>query len=241
LTAISRGEPRSGTNAPAKGRLERTGRRPASLPSGRQALLEAAIRHFGLHGYQGVSLRALARDAGVDAALVSRLFGSKAGLWDAMLDDLVARRVSRFDRRLAQLQNTARPLADRVGEMVDLFVDIAAAVPDFLRLLLQDPKDGGGRIADAVEKLVQPVKAGMTPLIREGLIAGKLRGASPEMVFFVMTSAIGVGFGAPLFVAATLGAEEQLELPARLREAVRTAILAPDAEAPAAVRGGTCR
>src|SRR5580698_943696 len=101
----------------------RTGRRPAAVPSGRQVLVEAALKLFGLYGYQGASLRGLAREAGVDIALVTRLFGSKAGLWDAMLDDLVEKRVSRFDARLDALQDQSRPVRLRLKEMIDLFID----------------------------------------------------------------------------------------------------------------------
>lgn len=43
----------------------------------RAAILEAASRRFREHGYAGASVRDIARDAGSDAALVIRHFGSK--------------------------------------------------------------------------------------------------------------------------------------------------------------------
>jgi AcrR family transcriptional regulator len=196
---------------------KRTGRRSTCLPSGREALLRAALRHFGLHGYHGVSLRALAREAGVDMALVSRLFGSKAGLWLAMLEALEANRRARYDARLHALNDRSRPLETRVGEMIDLFIEMAIDVPDLLRLLLQDVADGGDRIANAVEKLILPVRDQMVTLLGEGMAAGYVRGRDPEVMFLVFTSAVAVPFGARAFVDAVLPHARDA-LPSRLRE-----------------------
>jgi AcrR family transcriptional regulator len=47
----------------------------------RSAILEAATRRFAFEGYQGAGVREIAADAGVDAAMVNRYFGSKEGLF----------------------------------------------------------------------------------------------------------------------------------------------------------------
>jgi AcrR family transcriptional regulator len=47
----------------------------------RAALLKAALNRFVREGYDGVSLRDIATDAGVDVALVSRYFGGKLDLF----------------------------------------------------------------------------------------------------------------------------------------------------------------
>jgi AcrR family transcriptional regulator len=46
----------------------------------RNAILEAAISRFGRESYDRVGLREIAQDAGVDAALIVRYFGSKEDL-----------------------------------------------------------------------------------------------------------------------------------------------------------------
>lgn len=52
----------------------------------RAALLSAAASRFGRFGYDGTSIRDIARTAGVDPALVYRYFGSKQGLFEAIAD-----------------------------------------------------------------------------------------------------------------------------------------------------------
>lgn len=189
--------------------------------------MAAALRHFGLHGYHGVSLRALARDAHVDMALVNRLCGSKAGLWLAMLEELESNRAVRFDPRLRALNDCSRPLAARVSDMIDLFIEMAIDVPDLLRLLLQDVSDGSDRIANAVEKLILPVRDQMVRLLGEGMAAGHVRGRDPEVMFLVIASAIAVPFGARALVdAAVLRAGDAL--PERLRETILAILTVAD-------------
>lgn len=60
------------------------GRRPGSSGS-REAILDAARDSFGRSGYDATSLRAIARSAGVDPALVHHFFGSKEQVFTAAM------------------------------------------------------------------------------------------------------------------------------------------------------------
>jgi AcrR family transcriptional regulator len=63
----------------------RTGRRPGESGT-RDAILEAARREFGQHGYDRATIRGVARGAGVDPALVHYFFGAKAELFAAAME-----------------------------------------------------------------------------------------------------------------------------------------------------------
>lgn len=63
----------------------RTGRRPGPNRT-RAAILDAARSAFAARGYDAVSIRAVARDAGVDPALVHRFFGTKDDLFVAAME-----------------------------------------------------------------------------------------------------------------------------------------------------------
>ena len=63
----------------------RRGRRPGA-PDTRAAILAAARSRFAEHGYAGTTIRAVATDAGVDAALVHHYFGTKDELFLAALE-----------------------------------------------------------------------------------------------------------------------------------------------------------
>jgi Tetracyclin repressor-like, C-terminal domain/Bacterial regulatory proteins, tetR family len=73
----------------------------------RAALLDAARVRFQDHGFDGASVRDIAGDVGVDAALVNRYFGSKEGLFteiaptDTSVTDLLGDDRSTVGLRLA--------------------------------------------------------------------------------------------------------------------------------------------
>jgi AcrR family transcriptional regulator len=64
--------------------MARTGRRPGPSTT-RDELLAAAGTAFGTLGYEATSVRKIAADAGVDPALIRRLFGSKEQLFTAVV------------------------------------------------------------------------------------------------------------------------------------------------------------
>ena len=63
-----------------------TATRPRNAGQTRADILSAARRRFGSEGYERATLRAVASDVGVDAALVIRYFGSKQNLFAAAAD-----------------------------------------------------------------------------------------------------------------------------------------------------------
>ncbi len=69
----------------APGARRRGGRRAGSTGS-REKILDVARLAFPANGYAGTSLRGIARDAGVDPSLIVQYFGSKSGLFAAVVE-----------------------------------------------------------------------------------------------------------------------------------------------------------
>ncbi|HEX2049201.1 MAG TPA: TetR family transcriptional regulator [Actinomycetota bacterium] len=86
-----------------------TGRRPGNSGS-RDAILDAARREFAEHGYEGATMRAIAREADVDAALIHHFFGSKEGVFAATVEDAM--------RDTGAISETVAGNLDDVGERV---------------------------------------------------------------------------------------------------------------------------
>lgn len=84
-------------------------RRKRSAERTRQEILRAAARRFALAGYASATLKEIAADAGVTAALVVRYFGSKHDLFRAIMhesstdrvDELLTGPLDTLGRRLA--------------------------------------------------------------------------------------------------------------------------------------------
>lgn len=72
----------------------RTDGAPRRSDATRAAILEAARERFAADGYEKATIRAIARDAGIDPSMVMRYYGNKEGLFAA---------ASEFDLRLPAL------------------------------------------------------------------------------------------------------------------------------------------
>lgn len=62
-----------------------TGRRPGSQPT-RQGIVDAARGIFAARGFRGATVRAIAKAADVDAAMISHYFGTKEALFAAAME-----------------------------------------------------------------------------------------------------------------------------------------------------------
>jgi AcrR family transcriptional regulator len=108
----------------------RTGRRPGPNRT-REAILDTARRAFAERGYDAVSLRAVARDAGVDPALVHRFHASKEQLFIAAME----LPVSPSELVAGLLAEGVEQLGERLVRAFLTLYDEPAAREPFLALL----------------------------------------------------------------------------------------------------------
>lgn len=119
------------------------GRRVGS-PDTRAEILAVARRRLLADGYEGLTMRAVAAEAGVDAALISYYFGSKKGLFGAALDlttnppetlrDAIAGDLATLPERVVRTLVTAWDDPAQ-GEPLRVLVAGALHDPDRARLL----------------------------------------------------------------------------------------------------------
>lgn len=64
--------------------------RPAGDRNNRERIMAVARAHFAAHGFRGATLRGIAREAGLDVALIAHYFKNKEGLFAATLLQLPA-------------------------------------------------------------------------------------------------------------------------------------------------------
>jgi AcrR family transcriptional regulator len=102
--------------------------RPRNAEETRAALLAAARLRFARDGYEATNLRDIAADAGVNVALIPRYFGSKEGLFQAVIA---------FDHgRIVQaMQGPPEHLAERL--LKNALVDAAGSDHDLFVTLLR--------------------------------------------------------------------------------------------------------
>ena len=89
----------------------RAARKRASTPKGdsRARIIEAAREAFSTMGFEGASLRSVAKEAGVQHQLATYYFKTKEELWMAVMDELAVGFLARLGDRIADSRGSMRP------------------------------------------------------------------------------------------------------------------------------------
>lgn len=96
----------------------------------RAAILEAARRRFSRESYDNVGIRDIAADAGVDAALVPRYFGSKEDLFAEILN-----RPEKIEEMADFFGGSLEEIAERTADLVLAPADDDDKIEDFIIML----------------------------------------------------------------------------------------------------------
>ena len=157
-------------------------------------LLDAAVELFAQRGFHGTSIRDIAERAGVNVAAGHYHYGSKEGLYLAVLRAQFAEVRAQLERRGANRPGRAGRKASRR----ELVAALEARILAMLEFLLGPPPSAHGQLilremCDPTEALPIIVAEFIEPQTRdmEDVVAGLLPGASQETLTQVVFSIIG--------------------------------------------------
>jgi AcrR family transcriptional regulator len=161
--------------------IDSKGSRATTIPDtpGARRVLEAAIAAFAQAGYEGASLRRIAGEAGVDAALIVHVFGSKGKLWQACVDTVADRLIFALDG--AQL----RPCGSLVAA-VERLLDIFCADPASAQFILSEIVRQDERFDYVFARLVEPIHE----VMRAGLAGEGVLSVRDEIRLLALSGAI---------------------------------------------------
>ncbi|MBR8226272.1 TetR/AcrR family transcriptional regulator [Burkholderia ambifaria] len=174
--------------APSKRRTR--GRPLADASVGPDVILRAARRTFAKRGYDATSVREVARELGIDAALIAHHFGTKETLWLAVVEQIAELAEPMFDA-LRALRASSLPHRERVRRAIELCVDHEFDEPDIGMFFSTAATEEGARLDRLRERLVRPYHDAMFPLLAEAVDAGAIRPVDPDVLFFMIASAVG--------------------------------------------------
>jgi AcrR family transcriptional regulator len=152
----------------------------------RQQLLAAARGLFAQQGYDGVSIRQVADAAAVNPAMIHYYFGSKQGLYEAMLTDTFTPLIE----RLSAVLTASADDADALANFFQLYMHTLGANPWMPPLILREVVAEGGRLRGWFIQQFAAKGGGMlTRLIEREQAAGRIRAdADPSLTALSMVS-----------------------------------------------------
>jgi TetR/AcrR family transcriptional regulator len=155
-------------------------------------MLRAALVHFTHHGFAGTNLRSMAATAGVDAALISRQFGSKLNLWRAAVD-LVSERMVAAQAEIMASQIAGTPISDRLRLALDGFVRFSCELPELSRFFTEEIKQAGERRDYVLDKIWRVHRDAMLPLLKEAKVGGLVPAdIDPEFLLVMLIGAVAM-------------------------------------------------
>jgi TetR/AcrR family transcriptional regulator len=179
------------TTRPAQAIKEKRSRgRPAcSAIAGSDALLKSARRAFAMRGFESTSVREIARDSGVDPALISHHFGSKEALWIAVVEQIAQHAAPMIDAtgklRTADLTNR-----QRVERALAIFIDKVFSESDVGLFFSTTATERGERLDVLMERLLRPYHDVFVPLLADAIDSGELAPNDPEVLFAMLTNGV---------------------------------------------------
>jgi len=165
----------------------------------RAAILHAAAKEFAELGVAGARTDAIAREAGVNKALLYYYFRDKDTLYGAVLDDAF----SGLKSAVFQVLDSDLPPREKVLAYAGAYFDFIASNQMYPRLMQREmmrAKEGQSQQIDRlVKNYIQPIFVRVGALIQEGIKSRDFRAVNP--VHFVPSMVAMIVFyfsGAPM-------------------------------------------
>lgn len=170
---------------------------PRARPDSARRILAAAEASFAAHGLAGARTERIAADAAVNKALLYYYFGSKRGLYRAVLRHLLDEL-----RRSAGLTDDSPPHApgERLLAFVNGYFDFLASHPNYPRLIQREVMETKGELDWILRDYQRPLIRRIVGLIEAGIRSGELRRVDAQQAAFSILGATTSYFAiAPLW------------------------------------------
>jgi TetR/AcrR family transcriptional regulator len=163
----------------------------------RAAILQAAAREFAEFGVAGARTDTIAREAGVNKALLYYYFKDKETLYGSVLDTAFAG----LKRAVFQVLDSDLPPGEKIMAYAGAYFDFIASNQLYPRLMQREmmrAREGQSQhIEKIIKNYIQPIFLRVSEVLREGISAGEFRPVNPAhfvpsmvaMIVFYFSSA----------------------------------------------------
>lgn len=176
--------------------------RPRDAEASRQRLMDIGAALFAERGFKGATLDLVAARSGLNKAMVAYYFGSKAGLYQAVLDAGVEAVLARLDA--AELDGLESE--ERLPALTQAIAAGLADAPYLPGMLVQDYLGGSQQKRPAAMASLSRLFETTRGIVEQGQAEGRIRDADPHLVHLSIVGGL-VFYGLTAPYRATLQAE----------------------------------
>jgi len=189
---VNRPSSEPATSAPTR----RVGRpaQPTDVPSDAE-ILARGLAAFAELGYDGASVRELARRLGVSHNFINDRYGSKEQFWRAVIDRSLTAQV---DRLRAMLSVSDEDDLARLRNLVHAFHQANVAEPDLARIMQYEAIRGGERLEYVFQHYLVPVRDAVAPLVQRLVEGGRVRPFPLDVMVYAVIAMTSVNAEVPL-------------------------------------------
>ncbi len=152
----------------------------------RAEILGIALEQFSTRGFDAVSVRDIADQAGVNHAMIRYYFGSKENLWRESVAHLFGRFV---EEAMPPETDVAHLSIDAVKNYIRNYVRYCAKHPEHARLMMQEANRDSERLKWMARTFIRPRHALTIPLIKHVSAQTKgLENIDPVALLYMVTA-----------------------------------------------------
>jgi len=148
-------------------------------------LLQVAAKHFSKHGYEGVSLDAIAKEASITKAAIYYHFKDKDALYEAVL-------LLRLENLVAHIKAslTATEPEEKLRQYIESFGAFLEDYPCFAAILAHEFADEGAHMSEKAVQTLSQTLGTLTAILNEGIAQGVFTIQNPFAVQLMIVSSL---------------------------------------------------
>lgn len=156
-----------------------TVRKTGSTLSTQDAVFASAARAFSAKGFDGVSVDDIARDAGVNKAMIYYHFADKLALYRA----IVADGLKTMSEAVAAIASQTLRASEKLNQFIAAFVRMTEVRPWMPAIMLREIAEGAPRLDLDTMAHMRGVIGSFALILKQGRESGEFRAVNPVLAY----------------------------------------------------------